>query len=321
VGNKGSHGFAGNGPAYDVNGPTVVGYPTVPQSQRRPLFNRFTYPGFFLADGVTPLTCCATGLGNYLGNDASSNYNALQAKVEKRFTHGLQFLAHYTFSHANNYDSNYYNISHPIAYGPVDFNRNHVFVFNTVYELPFGKGKTFGGNVSRGLDYVIGGWQVNNTTNWSSGLPWTPQTNECGSEQDVNICRPNKGSGSFHVGAGSFNPITHTVPFFTPLTSLTGPFTDPGAAKLGNIGRNSFRGPRGFYSDLSVMKNFPITERVKAQFRMDAFNLFNHPVYAFSGNNGANPCIDCQGGNNGKITGLENGTTMRELQFALRFNF
>jgi hypothetical protein len=60
---------------------------------------------------------------------------------------------------------------------------------------------------------------------------------------------------------------------------------------------------------------------VKAQFRMDGFNIFNHPVYAFSGNNGANPCIDCQGGNNGKITDIEGGTSMRALQFALRLNF
>jgi hypothetical protein len=54
---------------------------------------------------------------------------------------------------------------------------------------------------------------------------------------------------------------------------------------------------------------------------MDAFNIFNHPVYAFSQNNGLNGCVDCQGGNNGKITALENGTTMRELQFAVRFDF
>jgi len=54
---------------------------------------------------------------------------------------------------------------------------------------------------------------------------------------------------------------------------------------------------------------------------MDAFNVFNHPVYAFSANNGAQTCIDCQGGNNGKITGLEGGTSMRQLQFAVRFDF
>jgi hypothetical protein len=72
---------------------------------------------------------------------------------------------------------------------------------------------------------------------------------------------------------------------------------------------------------LSLVKKFQILERLSGQFRFDAFNVFNHPVYAFSQNNGANGCIDCQGGNNGKITALESGTTMRQLQFAIRFDF
>jgi hypothetical protein len=245
-------------------------------------------------------------------------------KVDKRFSRGLQFLAHYTFSHAYNYTDTYYAINHDVAWGPVDFNRNHVFVVNTVYELPFGKGRTYMGGAGKGLNYVVGGWQLSNTTNWSSGLPWTPTFGECGNEQDVNVCRPHKGTGSFNVGAGDFDPITHTVPFFTPVANIVtspGAFKDPGPGQLGNIGRNSFHGPRGFYSDLSVVKVFPIGEKLRAQFRMDAFNVFNHPVYAFSANNGANPCIDCSGGNNGKITGLEGGTTMRQLQFAIRFDF
>ena len=91
------------------------------------------------------------------------------------------------------------------------------------------------------------------------------------------------------------------------------------------MGRNSYHGPSGFYSDLSVSKAFTITERVRARFITDFFNLFNHPVYAFSANNGANNCVDCQNatadGNNGKITGLEGGTNMRQIQFALRFDF
>jgi hypothetical protein len=320
VGNKGSHAFSGDGPNYDVNPVSMFGYQTIDPatgldytaSARRPLCRE---------NSAGVCTGIPDDLGNFYGNDASSIYNALEMKVDKRFNQGLQFIAHYTYAHANAYDSNYYAISHPIAYGPNDFVRNHVFVVNTVYELPFGKGKPFLSNSSRVVNYLVGGYQLTNTTNWSGGLPWTPSTNECGKEQDVNICRPNKGSGSFHVGAGSFDPITRTVPFFTPLTSLGGPFTDPGNGHLGNIGHNSFRGPRGFYSDLSVTKDIPIIERVKAQFRMDAFNVFNHPVYAFSGNNGANPCIDCQGGNNGKITGLEGGTSMRALQFALRLTF
>lgn len=325
VGNKGSHGFSGDGPNYDVNPKSMFLYNTIDpltgqqyaDSLRRPLCH----------PNLATDTCAGIpdDLGNYYGNDASSNFNALEVKVEKRFSQGLQFISHYTFAHANAYNNNYYAIDHRIAYGPNDFVRDHVFVFNPVYELPFGKGKKFLGNSGKLVDYLVGGIQLSNTTNWSSGLPWTPSTNECGSEQDVGICRPSKGSGSFHVGAGSFNPVTHQVVYFTPLTSLSGPFTDPGKGNLGNIGYNSFRGPHGFYSDLSVVKAIPITERFKAQFRMDAFNVFNHPVYAFSGNNGANGCIDCVNttptGTNGKITGLEGGTSMRAVQFALRLNF
>jgi hypothetical protein len=101
----------------------------------------------------------------------------------------------------------------------------------------------------------------------------------------------------------------------------SGPFATNACGTIGNIGRNSFHGPSGFYSDMSAVKKFQINERLNAQFRVDAFNVFNHPVYAFSANNGASTCIDCQGGNNGKITSLEGGTSMRQLQFAVRLDF
>jgi hypothetical protein len=224
----------------------------------------------------------------------------------------------------------------------VDFNRDHVWVFNTVYELPFGKGKAFAGHANRAMDYVIGGWQLSNTTNWSSGLPWTPSFGECGNEQDVGVCRPDRAPGSFSPKLGSLDKVSHTITYFTPVAPMSlpnpdtlaigtdactlqrpasGPFATNACGTIGNFGRNVFHGPAGFYSDLSVAKRFPLTERISAQFRMDAFNVFNHPVYAFSANNGAQTCIDCQGGNNGKITSLEGGSTMRQLQFALRLDF
>jgi Carboxypeptidase regulatory-like domain/TonB dependent receptor-like, beta-barrel len=359
VGSKGTHGFAGNGPNYDVN-PVAVGPGTditsankisdgtpcapgttpnvgdcgkakfnfsaaTPQTNRRPLFPTIPFD-----------------LGNYYGNDASSNYNAFEVKLDKRFSQGLQFLTHYTFSHANGYpQDNYYAISHRISYGPVDFARNHVFVFNTVYELPFGKGKKYMSSSGRAMDYALGGWQLSNTTNWSSGLPWTASINECGAVTDTGPCRPDKVAGSFHVGtSGSIDPLNHNLTFFTPVPTLldpnsvpvgtdvcalaqptSGPFALPGCGTIGNIGKNTFHGPRGFYSDLSVVKKFHIGERFSAQFRTDFFNVFNHPVYAFSANNGGNTCVDCQGGNNGKITNIEDGSTMRQIQFAIRFDF
>jgi len=330
VGSVGSHGFAGDGPNYDVNPVGALSLAnqinpitgvTYTQNERRPLCGpEITTPGPTLGD------CSRIGfdLGNYYGNNAGSTYNAFEVKVEKRFSQGFQLLSHYTFSHAYNYDSNYFGVDPKIARGFVDFNRNHVFVLNAVYELPFGKGKTFLGHSSRALDYLVGGWQLSDTSNWSSGLPWTPSFNECGPEQDVGVCRPNKGTGKFHTGLGKFDPLTQTVPYFSPLPNIAtnpGAFTDPGVGKIGNIGRNTFHGPAGFYSDMSAVKKFRISERFSAQFRADAFNVFNHPVYAFSQNNGATTCIDCQGGTNGKITGLEGGTTMRELQFAIRLDF
>jgi hypothetical protein len=324
VGNKGSHGFSGDGPKYDINPVSMFGFQTIDpatgidytSSARRPLCRE---------NSAGVCTGIPDDLGNYYGNDASSNYNAFEAKVDKRFNRGFQFITHFTYARANAYNSTYYAISHPVSYGPNDFVRNKVWVFNPVYELPFGKGKQFLGNSSKVVNYLVGGWQLSNSTNWSSGLPWTPSFNECGPQQDVGVCRPNKGTGSFALGvgpllypAGGGNPVRQ---YFTPLTTLGGPFTNPGVGNLGNIGYNSFRGPSGFYSDASITKNIPIGERFKAQFRMDAFNVFNHPVFAFSGNNGANGCIDCQGGTNGQITDIEAGTTMRALQFALRVDF
>ena len=134
---------------------------------------------------------------------------------------------------------------------------------NVVYELPFGKGKQFMGDASKAMNYVVGGWQLSNTTNWSSGLPWTPSFAGCGGEEDVNVCRPNFGAGSFPMGVGSL----HTPPggqpyiqYFTPVPTITsttgGPFLDPGKGNLGNYPRNSLHGPAGFYSDLSVAKKF-----------------------------------------------------------------
>ncbi len=347
IGNKGTHVFAGDGPTYNVNNPSIDGYcanagctAITPQAYRRPYYNAFTYAGY--ADPTNTaanfpgaprqvpgvLQCCSTDQGNYLGNDASSKYNALQVKLEKRFSHGFQLLSHYTFAHAFKYDSSYFPNDPKIAYGPDDQVRDHVWVNNLVYELPFGRGRTFASGAGRAEDLIIGGWQITGTTTWGSGLPWTPSTNECGGEEDVGVCRPSKGTGSFHTGAGSLQHPADAPPFiqfFTPLASLSGPFTDPGKGNLGNIGVFSYTGPRVFYADASILKNFALMERLKLQFRMDAFNVFNHPVLGFNNNQNGGTCIDCAG--SGIITDIEHDATpgsatgMRQLEFALKLIF
>lgn len=315
VGNLGRHTFAGDGPAYNVNSPFAG---PGPQPNRRPFYNHWVYPNYPDPNNPNqPLTCCSSDLGNYFGNNANSNYNALQVKAEKRFSQGLQFIAHYTWSRALHYDNNYFVNDPRVAYGPDDQNRAHAFVLNLVYALPFGKGKMFGGNSGRATDLILGGWQVSTTSNWSSGLPWTPSTSSC--SNDVGICRPNKGNGSFSTHVGSFNPITHQVPFYTP-QPLGGAWLQPAPNTIGSAGFDSLYGPRSFTTDASIFKNFHFTERFIGQFRMDAFNLFNHPVYGFNANQG-NHCIDCVGTDAGKITSLDPNVTMRALQFAIRLNF
>lgn len=354
IGNKGTHVFAGNGPAYNSNqaaiGPgTNFGgsnfVPFVAQANRRRMFlngvPRFVYPDFLDANNQ-PLVCCSTDVNDYFGNDASSHYNALQVKVEKRFSQGLQFMGHYTFSHAYNFNDDYYSVDPRIAYGPDDFNRNHVFVINTVYELPVGRGKKFLGDLGRVTNFLIGGWQVSNTSNWSGGLPFTPSIGECNKISDAGPCRPDILPGaSFDVG--KHTDSSGKIFWFVPVEKLTyptvsllvdtctldrptsGPFALPACGKIGNAGRNSFRGPRAFFSDLSLAKNFNFTEKMKAQFRFDAYNVFNHPVLGFSSTQG-NLCVDC-GGNAGQITNIEADASpnapngMRQLQFGLRFTF
>jgi outer membrane receptor protein involved in Fe transport len=354
LGNKGTHGFVGDGPTYNVNQPrlgagSIIGgsfVPDTPQFARRPLFNSFTYTGFTdtsntvgSAPGV--LQCCFNDQGNYLGNDASSSYESLVVKLDKRFSNGLQFMTFYNFAHGYHYDSNYYVDDKRVAYGPDDNLRNHQWVSNFVYELPFGKGKAYAGGVGRAADTLVGGWQITGTVNWAGGLPWTPGLSGavCNLENDIGMCRPNKGPGSFHTGAGSFvhNNTGHFVQFFTPLVDAggnsllanggaTNGFADPGINAIGNAGYDTFRGPRYFGADASLAKNFTLTEKAKLQFRVDAYNVFNHPIFGFNQNQGGSgTCIDCSG--NGQINNIENDASpgspngMRQLSFGLRLSF
>ena len=142
---------------------------------------------------------------------------------------------------------------------------------------------------------------------------------------------PNKGNlAKWSMGGGSLKPLTPSVgspyvTFFTP-QPLGNAWLRPTGGTLGNVGPMYLNGPRIFTTDASIMKNFGLTERFVLQFRMDAFNLFNHRVLGFNANQG-NTCIDCINSsgqifnNAGLVTNIDANTTMRELQFALRLTF
>jgi hypothetical protein len=368
VGNKGTHVFAGTGPSYNNNEVQLGGgtspivcdptchpkfTPFLPASFRTRYFMNgvpaFTYPTFTYVNplGVTtPTPPCCSGGTTYYGNDASNNYNALQVQAEKRVSHGLEFLAHYTFSHAFAYDTNQYSTpDKKYAWGPNPYNRNQVFVANIIYELPVGKGKKFMSDAGRAMDLIIGGWQITNTTTYGTGLPWTPTINEGGNVSDVDANnRPNfvvgqsrLSTGVSHSGGGTYwfqsvAPLTYGS-VLTPANAgldtctlarpVSGPFALPACGQIGNVGFNSYRGPHAFYDDMALSKNFTITERVRAQFRFDAYNVFNHPVL---GVDHLNTCVDC-GTQGGQISDIESDSApgapvgMRQLQFGVKVIF
>jgi hypothetical protein len=199
--------------------------------------------------------------------------------------------------------------------------------------------------ISKPANFLIGGWQLTQTLNWSSGLPWTPSIGECGNISSGGVPRrPNITGPSFQTGVKR-NPATDVVSYFTPVAPLSytllsslngqdsctfarptsGAIALPACGAIGSAGFDSMTGPRGLWSDFSLAKNFAITERFVAQFRFDAYNVSNHPVMGFNSSQG-NLCLDC-GGNAGQITDIEQDgspgspTGMRQLQFGLRFTF
>ena len=306
VGTKGTHVFAGFGGDYDFNQATLVGYPNLTTNQRKPFFNRFGWTQNF----------------RYYGSDASNNFHSMQLKAEKRFSGGYSLLTHYVWSRAFNYSNVYYNIDAREAYGPNDNHRSHVYTLAGVYELPCGKGRKFLSSAGKVAETVLGGWQLTTIYSWQSGLPFTPSYRDCNADRDTGWCRPDL--------VGDWKPAEQTVGQWftttplaangqvTPMTTngqTLGPWRRPQRGTFGNIGRNRLLGPSFQQFDMSLAKTFNITERVKAQFRAEAFNVPNKVNLA-----NPNACVDCPG-TAGRITNIFQLATMRQWQFGLRLSY
>jgi hypothetical protein len=333
VGSHGYHNIFDSNNQLDVNLPTIAGFNQInpdtgriyTQSERRPYFNgtaqklgvKFGHP-FGWEQSV-----------RFNANLATSNYQALQVKLEQRFRQGLQFLAHYTWSRAMSHDHYYFLIDPRVAYGPSNYNRRNAFVFAGTYELPFGQGKTFAGNTHGWVNQIIGGFMLNGSVTAQSGLPFNIGYANCGQDEDLGICYLNKTGVGFDLHKGSYDPISRSIPYLTPSpyaleragqpNSTFGPYARPASGTFGNIGRNQLVAPGLFNTDLALAKNFNLTERLIFQLRAEAFNAFNQV-------NLGQPygCVDCQDGFAGRIfstVSSQDGTSMRRLQFAARLQF
>jgi hypothetical protein len=282
VGNVGRHGFLNENRNQAVPGPGNF-------DSRRPFFK--------YGDEQPIYDVC---------NCDNSSYNSLQMKLQKRVSHGLDFLLTYTWSKAMDngeggygFDNNY-NVRND--HGPATFDRTHAVTLLNNWELPFGKGRRYMANVSKAADALAGGWRLSGVTTMYSGVAFSPGISSAPLlNADFNAVRPDI-IGSPHVSNPSadlwFNPAAYTAP--------QGPYRD------GTASKGSLRGPALFVFNLSLSKEFVIVENKTIEFRWENFNAFNHVNLGLPGN-----VVDVGGA--GQITSTAN--PMRQMQMGLHFRF
>jgi carboxypeptidase family protein len=240
------------------------------------------------------------------GTISSSAYNAFQASLEKRFSHGLQFTAAYTYGKSLDYASTFESLVNPfnprIGRSPSLFDARHRFVFSYYWDLPVPKYEGFAGK-------VLNGWSLSGTTTVQSGFPiriTDQDDNELYSSFDFetsgqpNLIAPFKkidprnatcaaGTGTdpstctlIHAG---FDPNSFSLGCIDPADTNNDQVlcsNDPGGVVLGTIGnapRTICCGPGAFQTDIGIFKNTNIGERFRVQFRAELFNVFNHAQF------------------------------------------
>src|SRR5262249_34056745 len=254
----------------------------------------------------------------YLTSQGNSSFNALQLGFNRRFTKGLSLTSGFTWGHGvDNAGANstgtggYGNFVGPLAqaianvkhydHGTSDFNIKYRWSFGANYELPFGK------NLKGATGQAFSGWQINGSAIWQTGLPFTVTD-----QQAV--------SGIIGGGAERPNQQRSDIRVSNPTVGVAGQFLDPAAFgmptafTLGNAARNNGYGPNQSVVNMSLFKTFKLTEKVGLQFRTEAFNLPNHPVFG-------NPTTAFGNANFGKITSTAGVYTPRQIQFALKLLF
>jgi hypothetical protein len=223
---------------------------------------------------------------------ARSWYNSLQLKYEKRMTNGWYSLAAYTFASAIDEAGAWGANTQPqisndftAEKGPQAQTPRQNFTFSNTYELPFGRGRRFGSNWNRAMDYALGGWRLANILTMHAGLPLNvtlsssgvnPATNQNYKFLSTNggTLRPNR-VGDPQTG---ISPEVNRLDFLNPAAFQVQTLNTPG-----NSSRDVALGPGGATLDLSLAKQLVITEHRAAELRFEAFNSLNHTNFGNPG--------------------------------------
>ena len=304
VGNQNRHGFNGTSNTININEPEYIPADSANQALARPYYAKF---------GLTQ------DLGGYYCDCANEMYNSFQGQIKVNALQGWTLQGSYTYQRQYGggwgYDSNYYFLYDRAAgEGYSNLIPNQQWTLAQSYEIPFGRGRRYAGNLNHVADLVLGGWNTSGIMTYYSGFGFSPSLENYGSQGGqpyVNGGRPNVGTGNPYAGAqGNRNQW-----FVGDCTSTGCPsnsaFAIPAADTFGNYPINVLYGPQFINLDLSLMKTFHLTERLGFTLRTDARNALNHT-------NLGTPNGDVQSPNAGQITGLAAGTGgyMRTLQFS-----
>lgn len=259
---------------------------------------------------------------SYFCDCSNAHYDSFQGLVNIRGWQGWTIQGSYTYQESitsgAGYDGNYYELYGPRSqgYGNPGYLAHQQWTFAQSYDIPFGRGRKWGSNLSRVADTLMGGWELSGITTYYSGFPFSPTLENYGSQGgQPNVGpnnRPNKGSGSPYSGAAG-----NRDQWFVGCPNLdctSGPFTYPAANTFGTYPIGELLGPRFIQQDLSIFKSFKITERSTFTLRTDSRNVFNHT-------NLGGPNGDVQSPSAGQITGIAAGGFMRQLQFSGTIRF
>lgn len=221
-------------------------------------------------------------------NKATSDYHGLQASFQRRLSRRLQALISYTWSHALDDDSTN-SAGRAATRGNADFDIRHVFAAAATYDIPAPRSNSF----SRAL---LGGWSIDTKVHAQTAFPVDLVANiltDPATGSSISV-RPNVISGIPLYLFGPQYPggrtINNTVPTaaqiaaagcapLSPSTPAKGPFCTPPPGQSGNLGRNQVRGLPAWQVDLALRREFKLIEKLKLQFRAEAFNVFNHPNF------------------------------------------
>ena len=250
----------------------------------------------------------------------NSNYNALNAGLQKRYSSGLSLTVNYAYSQfIDNLDArnelaaypgvnaftNYYDQGSDKGRSGNDI--THRFVSSAVYDFPVGRGRRYGPS-SAVANRLLGGWTIGLIAEKRTGMPLSPiELNDSYTNSFSDGVRPN-------VVANPNLPSSRPIGDKLAEWFNTSAFAPPDAFAFGNAGRTFGEGPGAFSIDGSLLKDFAIQDKAVVQLRAEILNFLNHPIFG-------NPNTQQGSSNFGSITSLMPGNQARMIQFGLHLGF